>query len=163
MTSRASIAVGMAAGTAWALALLGAATLVDSGIAIAPALACAFLPTGIVLMALVARLAMLRFADDALINGQPFVPGSPAARLQAILRNSVEQALIAACVWPFIALASGPDGSDIVLALGLGLGVTRIAFWVGYAASPPLRAFGFAGGFYPTVLAVIWAVFSLFN
>jgi hypothetical protein len=161
MTRRASIAIGMAFGLGWSAALLGLATVLDSGIPTAPALTYAFFPAGVILMALVARLAALRFFDDTLIDGQPFARGSHAGRLQAILRNTVEQALIAALVWPFVAYALGSGGNDVVLALGLGFGLTRIAFWIGYAASPPLRAFGFAGGLYPTVLAAVWAVISL--
>ncbi|MGL4236849.1 MAPEG family protein [Tabrizicola sp.] len=161
MTRRTSIAVGMAGGVGWTVALLGLATALPSGVPAAEALVYAFFPAGLVLIALVGRLAALRFFDDALIDGQPFAPGSPAARLQAILQNTVEQALIAVLVWPFVAFALGQGGSNVVLALGLGFGVTRLAFWYGYSVSPPLRAFGFAGGFYPTVLAAVWAVISL--
>ncbi|MGL5008647.1 MAG: MAPEG family protein [Paracoccaceae bacterium] len=158
---RARVAVGMAAGLGWALAVLGVGLWLEIDVPMGRALAWAFFPGGVVLMALVGRLAALRFFDDALIDGQAFAAGSRGARLQAILQNTVEQALIALLVWPFVAFALGAQGDDVVLALGLGFGVTRLAFWFGYAASPPLRAFGFAGGFYATVLAAVWAVGSL--
>lgn len=124
-------------------------------------LALAAFPAGLVMILLIARLAALRFFDDALIDGQPFAKGSGPARLQSVLQNSVEQSLLAALVWPLAAVSLGPQGGDVVLVLGLGFGLTRILFWIGYVSNPPLRAFGFAGGFYPTVLVAVWTIISL--
>ncbi len=42
--------------------------------------------------------------------------------------------------------------------MGVGFGVARLAFWIGYHRSAPARAFGFAATFYPTVLATLWAL-----
>lgn len=52
-------------------------------------------------------------------------------------------------------------GAGTVLALGIGFAVARVAFWVGYHMAPPLRAFGFAATFYPTVLAALWVLWRL--
>jgi len=45
----------------------------------------------------------------------------------------------------------------VALSLGLGFAVMRVLFWLGYLVSPPLRALGFAGSFYPTVVAGVWS------
>lgn len=161
MTKRARIAVGMGLGLAWGLVLFGLGRSVGTGVSPERALAMAAFPAGLVMMALVGVLAAARFKDDRLIDGQPFPPGSGPERLQAILRNTVEQSLLAVLIWPLAAFSIQPRGGDVVLVLGLGFGLTRVLFWVGYAASPPLRAFGFAGGFYPTALVAGWTVISL--
>ncbi|MGL6211930.1 MAG: MAPEG family protein [Paracoccaceae bacterium] len=158
MTKRARIAIGMAAGLVWGLGLLGLGWSIDTGIPPEQALAMAGFPAGCVMVALIGMLAAVRFRDDRLVDGAAFAPGSRAERLQAVLRNTVEQSLLAALIWPLAALSIKPNGGDVVLVLGLGFGVTRVLFWIGYAASPPLRAFGFAGGFYPTVLLAVLTV-----
>ena len=53
------------------------------------------------------------------------------------------------------------EGPGVILCLGLGFAVARLAFWGGYHLSPPLRAFGFAATFYPTLLVAIWAGWRL--
>ena len=120
-------------------------------------MALALAPGGAVLLALVARLAQRRFTGDALIDGAPFV--APAdRRTQAILTNTCEQLILAVALWPVVGLALGPAA---VVVLGAAFGASRILFWAGYAISPPLRAFGFAGGFYATILAFAWAIARL--
>ena len=54
------------------------------------------------------------------------------------------------CLWPF---AGWMVGTDLAVVLGWSLALTRLIFWAGYARAPFLRAFGFAAGFYPTLLA----------
>lgn len=151
MRKRPAILLGMAGGAVWAVLLLVA----SRGWNPAPALdlsglmALSLAPGGIVLLLLVARLAQRRFFDDALIDGHPARHRSAADIDQRVLTNTVEQLVLAACLWPLIGLALGPGAP---VALGLSLGVTRVLFWAGYHLSPPLRAFGFAAGFAPTLL-----------
>ncbi len=52
------------------------------------------------------------------------------------------------------------DGPGVVTCLGIGFAVARLAFWIGYHISPPLRAFGFAATFYPTIIALVWALIA---
>ena len=66
--------------------------------------------------------------------------------------------VLALVLWPF---AMTSLGAVTVIAMGLAFGVARLAFWVGYHLSPPLRAFGFAASFYPTVLATLWSIWRL--
>lgn len=153
---RARILTGMAAGALWAAAVVALPQRLSFGPdALLPALAMALLPPGLVMMAMIGTLARRRFFDDLVIDGQPFPPGSPGDIDQRVLVNTAEQALLAVLIWPFAALVLGPP---VAIALGGAFAVTRIAFWAGYHVAPPLRAFGFAGTFYPTVLAALWSL-----
>lgn len=155
MHKRAQIALGMAVGALWALGLVGLVQMADMPFLPPPiALPGAFLGPGLVIAALIARLAQRRFFDDTLIDGEQPPPGSPADIDQRVLVNTIEQALLALLLWPVVAFVLG---GAVVLALGAGFALARLVFWVGYHISPPLRALGFAATFYPTLLAVFWA------
>lgn len=95
-----------------------------------------------------------------MIDGAPPVQGSGAEIDQRVLTNSVEQLVLALLVWPFIGYSLG---GVLVIALGIGLAVARVLFWIGYHFSPPLRAFGFAASFYPTLFGAFWAVWIWIN
>ena len=153
---RMMILIGMAAGALWALAVVLAPSFL--GLPYLPAAAAlpgAMLPPGLVLAAMIGRLAARRFFDDALIDGADPAPGSPAWVDQKVLANTLEQLALALAVWPFAALTLG---GAVAIALGLSFALMRLLFWIGYRLSPPLRALGFAGTFYPTVLAGVWAL-----
>lgn len=157
MSARARIALGMALGAVWGAGVIWAGTALPVT-ALAPALAVSMLGPGAVLIAVIGRLAQRRFFDDAIIDGQPFVPGSAAEIDARVLSNTVEQALLALLIWPAVGYLSGAPGVPVALAIGFVL--ARLAFWIGYHIAPPMRAFGFAATFYPTVLALVWAVAS---
>ncbi|MGP6085799.1 MAPEG family protein [Antarctobacter jejuensis] len=137
----------MALGALWGLGVIWLGPLwkdVGLGLALAVAGFCAGLP----MLLMIGRLAQRRFFDDAAIDGGPLSGG---ARIDArVLANTVEQILLAACIWP---LAGPVLGGGTVLTLGAGFGVARLAVWIGYHLAPPLRGFGFAATFYPTVFA----------
>lgn len=158
--TRATVLAGMAGGGAWTVLLVGVGLRLDvgQGLTLAEAMAWALAPSGLVMALVVARLAALRFRDDALIDGDPFPRGGGAEIDQRVLTNTVEQVALAVALWPLAGLAWG---NGLVLALGAGLGVTRLLFWAGYHRAPSLRAFGFAGGFYPTLLAAALALAGL--
>ncbi|WP_245823118.1 MAPEG family protein [Antarctobacter heliothermus] len=149
MSKRVKILIGMALGALWGVLLIWLGPVwKDTGLVLALAVAggCMGLP----LMAVIGRLAQRRFFDDAIIDGQAL---TGAAGIDArVLSNTVEQVVLAVCVWP---LAGFVLGSGTVLSLGVGFVLARLAFWIGYHVSPPLRAFGFAATFYPTVLAAL--------
>ncbi len=156
MGKRGTIGAGMAAGALWAVALVWGVQ--SAGYAYLPpqlTLPGALAMPGLVLAAIIGRIAQRRFSDDALIDGGGAAPGSPAWIDGRVLVNTVEQALLAALIWPFVAMTLG---GVLALYLGGGFVVARLAFWVGYHVAPPLRAFGFAATFYPTVLAGLWAL-----
>lgn len=123
-----------------------------------PALALAWLPGGLVMGLMVGRLAQRRFFDAAIIDGQAFRPGSGAEIDQRVLTNTTEQLVLALALWPF---AGWVLGWGLLPWLGLSFALSRILFWIGYHASPPLRGLGFAASFYPTMVAGIWALLSL--
>ncbi len=160
MEKRQTIALGMALGALWGAALIwaGTALIVLPVFSLLPTLAFAFLGPGIVLALIVGRLAQRRFFDDVTIDGDAFAPGAPGEIDARVLQNTVEQLLLALCLWPPVAYLLGTSGPGVAVALGCGFALARLAFWVGYHRAPPLRAFGFAATFYPTVLALLWAL-----
>ena len=163
MGKRAMIALSVALGAVWSLALLWAgATLVSIPVfALVPTVLTSFLAPGLVTVFMVGRLAQRRFFDDAIIDGDAFVPGSAADIDQRVLTNTIEQLVLALCIWPAAAVLLGGHGPGVIMCLGLGFAFARIAFWIGYHLSPPLRGFGFAATFYPTVFAGIWVLWHV--
>lgn len=156
MPRRPTIVLGMAGGAAWALAVVwGGQNLVGGFMPANVALLTAFFVPGLVMLAMVGRLAQRRFFDDSIIDGQAFAPGSPAWVDQRVLANTTEQVVLALAIWPFVATTLG---GFVVLVMGVAFGIARLLFWIGYHLSPPMRGFGFAATFYPTVLAAFWSV-----
>ncbi len=156
MGKRRQILIGMAAGLLWAVCLTGLPLWLDLPYIPAPiALPGAFVAPGLFLLFLIGRLAQRRFFSDAIIDGQAFEPGSAAEIDQRVLTNSVEQLVLALALWPFVAVTLG---GAVAIALGIGFFVMRLLFWIGYHRAPPMRGLGFAGTFYPTVVATLWAV-----
>jgi len=157
MGKRATILAGMAAGLLWSLGVLWIGGRIPVSIAmIQPTLMGAVFAPGVVLLMMIGRLAQRRFFDDAAIDGQPLTGAAEIDR--RVLQNTLEQVALALCIWPLVGFFIG---AGTALALGLGFVVARLAFWVGYHLSPPLRAFGFAATFYPTVLAALLVLWRL--
>lgn len=156
MARRVTILLGLALGALWALAVV-----ILPGQAGQPfipfniALIYAFLPGGLVMALMVAVLAARRFFSEAAMGGAPFAPGSRGAIDQAVLTNTVEQMVLALLIWPFVATWLG---ALTVIVMGIAMAVARLAFWLGSHIARPLRAFGFAASFLPTVFAVLWTV-----
>jgi len=153
---RGKMLAGGIAGTIWAVAVVwlpgqGAQPFIPLNLA----LVYAFLPGGLFMALLIGRIATRRFADDAIIDGDPLPPGSAADIDQRVLTGTIEQMVLALLVWPFVAMQLG---SVTVIVMGLAIAVARLAFWIGYRVSPSLRIFGFAASFYPTVLAALWCL-----
>lgn len=164
MRKRRIIAGAMVAGLIWSVALLWLGAQVQRADPVADsffaALAVSLLPGGIVMLLMIGRLAQRRFFDDTIIDGDAFVPGSGADIDQRVLTNTAEQLVLAACIWPFVGVTLG---SQIIIVMGMSFAAMRLAFWVGYHLSPPLRGFGFAASFYPTPLAALWAMAHSFT
>lgn len=156
---RALILASMAGGVIWAVVVLsiGAGVPVPIGM-IQPVLLGAFFGPGLVLLLMIIRLAQRRFFDDAIIDGQAFVPGSGADIDQRVLTNTVEQIVLALCIWPLVGFFVG---TGTLLVLSGSFVVARLMFWIGYHVSPPLRGLGFAATFYPTVAAALLVLYRL--
>jgi uncharacterized membrane protein YecN with MAPEG domain len=161
MDRRRKIAVGMAAGVVWAVAVLvGAALFVELPVfALMPTIMTAFFAPGLVMIAMVGRLAQRRFFDEAIVDGGPLAGAAEIDR--RVLVNTTEQLVLAMAVWPAAAVLLGEQGPGAILVLGVAFAVARLAFWAGYHMAPPLRAFGFAATFYPTVLVALWALWRV--
>ncbi|MFW8593497.1 MAPEG family protein [Cribrihabitans neustonicus] len=157
---RAQILAGMGAGAIWGVAVTGLPLWLGLPCLPSPAaLPIALLGPGVFLALLIGRLAQRRFFDDRLIDGAAPPPGSRADTDQRVLTNTVEQLLLALALWPFAAVTLG---GAVAISLGLSFTLMRVLFWAGYHRSPPLRALGFAGTFYPTVIATLWAAVQWF-
>lgn len=164
MQKRPLILIGMALGALWASGLVWlGAQLVIPPFLLLPVLALAFLLPGLVLLAMIAVVAASRFFAGGAIDGGAFPEGSAGAIHDRVLRNTVEQGVLAAMLWPALGYMLGDKGPGVVLMLGLGFAVARLAFWIGYLKAPALRAFGFAATFYPTIAAALFAAWYLPN
>ncbi len=158
---RVAIGLGMALGAVWAVAIVLVPLRLDLPF-VPPALALpvAFLIPGCVMVVMIGVMAARRFFDSSLIDGAAPVVGSHADIDDRVLRNTTEQLVLALVIWPFIGFRLG--GVSII-ALGIGMAVARLLFWLGYHIAAPLRAFGFAASFYPTLFGAFWAVWIWVN
>lgn len=163
MTKRSYILGGMIAGMVWSLVLLWAAAqfVTLPVFTLMPTIMTAFLAPGIVTLLMVGRLAHRRFFDDTIVGGESPAPESRADIDQRVLSNTVEQLVLGLCIWPAAAVILAGDGPGVIMVLGLNFAAMRLVFWAGYHLSPKLRAFGFAAGFYPTVLVALWTLWAL--
>lgn len=120
---------------------------------------------GLVLACLVLAIGMLarhRFFTPADIDGSGLTAGTDRARvLQAVLQNTLEQAVIAALAHLLWTAATPAGWFAAVPAAAMLFLVGRICFALGYRGGAPARAFGFALTFYPTVLLTIVSVLVL--
>lgn len=163
MNKRKSIMLGMALGMIWSVCLLWFAAnfVILPVFTLIPTIMTAFLAPGIVMLLMLGRLAQRRFFDDGIIDGEPFVIGSAADVDQRVLTNTSEQLVLALCIWPAAAVILAGAGPGVIVVLGVNFALMRLLFWGGYHLSPPLRAFGFAASFYPTVLVAGWTLWAL--
>lgn len=158
------VARGAAAAAVWTLALFVAGPALVHPVAAPLTLVASWLVLpALTLIAAVGRVANARFFDPAIIHGQDPAAGTPADRARRILRNTTEQCLLAALVWPALAVQLDPARLGIIPALACGFVVGRVAFAAGYARGAAGRAFGFGATFYPTVVAALWATLLLFG
>jgi uncharacterized membrane protein YecN with MAPEG domain len=162
------VAAGMAAGVAaTALGLLcspswfGVAVPSD----VAGRLAFAVRADGLIMVWLVAAIANVargRFFSAADIDGSGFGTASDRIAVDvAVVQNTLEQAVLAAVLYPALACLRAPDEAAMIPALAALFCVGRLCFWVGYRFGAPWRAFGFAATFYPTVFGYFVVIVRL--
>ncbi|MGR3503262.1 MAPEG family protein [Pseudaestuariivita sp.] len=158
MGDRRFVFVGVGAALVWtALVIyLGGWVVVLPVFSVIPTIFTAFLAPGLVLMAMMLSVVMRRYSDDAMVTGGALQ--GAAAKDNRALTNTVEQLVLAACIWPAVAILLGGTGPGMILVLGLAFAVSRIFYWIGFHRAGTLRVFGFAAGLYPTVVAALWAV-----
>lgn len=160
MTQEQKVWIAHAGAVVWAVALIWIGSTMISIPTFSRILVQPFftLAPGIVLMLMIASVALRRLREPGLADGADPVPGSRLDIDRRVLRNTVEQALVAACVWPPLSYILLQDGMGVVMALSVGFAAARLAYWVGYHVNRPLRVFGFGATFYPTVLALAWGL-----
>ena len=127
-----------------------------------PTVMTAFLAPGLVLLVMIIRISLRRYADDALLGGKTFAAQSAGDIDQRVLRNSIEQLVLGLCIWPAAAVLLANYGPGVITLLGINFALTRLAFWFGYHKMPALKSFGFAAGFFPTLLVAFWCIWMLF-
>ena len=152
--------VGGTLGALWALGVvfLGATAIELPIFALTPTLLVAFLGPGLVIALMIFWAALRRFRSDATMDGVRAETGSSAEIDARVLHNTIEQTVLALCLWPAIGFLAADDGSGLILALGVAFPIARLAYWIGDRISPPLRLFGFSATFYATVFALVWAI-----
>ena len=114
------------------------------------------------LAAAIGHVAALRFTSpadiDAAAGGSP--DSAQVAMAQAVLRNTLEQVVLA--IPAYLALAWVVEGSGAIIPMLAGLfSVGRTLFWAHYARGAEARAFGFALGFYSSVAALVIVLVAL--
>lgn len=119
----------------------------------------------LVLLCLVLSIGLLarhRFFTPADIDGSGLTAGTDRAHvLQAMLQNTLEQAVIAVLAHLLWTAATDPAWYGAVPAAALMFVAGRVLFVAGYAGGAPARAFGFALTFYPTVFLTLVAIGSI--
>ncbi|MEM6589792.1 MAG: MAPEG family protein [Pseudomonadota bacterium] len=160
MSNKSRALLGGGLGLIWSVALLtGAAIFVQIPVfALIPTIMTAFLAPGLVMTAMIARVALRRFFDADTSMGPLLEAGEMDRR---VLQNTGEQLVIAAAIWPAAAVLLGPMGPGVIIVLGLGFAIARIVFWGGCHRSPLMRSVGFAATFFPTVFVALWALTTL--
>jgi len=163
MSEKIRFRIGLGVGLVWSLGLLWvAARFVNLPVfTVMPTIMTAFFAPGLVVVAMISRVASRRLFDGDMVDGRVFPEGSKGAIDQSVLANTLEQLVAALCIWPAAAILLAGDGPGVIVMLGLGFAFARLVFWVGYHVSPALRAFGFAASFYPTALVGVWGLWQL--
>lgn len=161
MDMRARTMAASGFGFLWAVVLVWvAARVVQLPVfTLMPTIMTAFFAPGLVMAAMVMRVATRRLGDEGAMRGAPLQ--GKAAVDQRVLQNTLEQVVLALCIWPAAAVLLGEQGPGMIMTLGAGFAVARVVFWVGYHLSPMLRVVGFAASFWPTVLVALWALWRL--
>jgi len=111
----------------------------------------------------IGKLARTRFFDEKLIDGDAPEKNSAAEIDSRYLQNTLEQFVVAATVFVALGMLLPKHELPLIAALCSSFLIMRILFWVGYQSQPQLRAIGFAGTFYPSVAALIYAVWLAFS
>jgi len=160
MSTRRRMLLGGVCGFLWAVCTVwvGAAVLNIPIFALQATLYLAFLGTGLVTGLMIFAVAVSRFRNDALASGNAPMAGSSADINIRVLKNTVEQLVLALALWPAIGFLAATDGPGLLSALGLSFATSRLVYWLGYRISPALRLFGWSATFYANFIALAWAI-----
>lgn len=119
----------------------------------------AVLVLGLWVAAAIGDVARRRFVSDAAIDGRNG-KDTGVDTANAILRNTVEQAVLAGLAYGALTLLS--DHARVPVALFAAcFSAGRLLFWTGYRDGAEARALGFGLTFYPSVAALLMAATAL--
>jgi hypothetical protein len=152
--------IGIALGLTIAAAILGysrsAAATLESR---AATLGIAALVLGLWVAAAIGDVARRRFASHGAIDGRDRADAGVDGA-NAVLRNTVEQALLAGLAYTALTLLS--DHARVPVALFAAcFSAGRLLFWTGYRDGAEARSLGFGLTFYPSIAALLMAVMAL--
>jgi uncharacterized membrane protein YecN with MAPEG domain len=154
-----AVAGGMLAGVAVTVVLFGLG-MRPAGDAASRGLVFALAALGPLtsLVVAIGALANRRFLSIEDIDAAAGGPPSRAARMaQAVIQNTLEQAVLALGVYAILAMLLPAGALFLPWAMAGAFVVGRLAFALGYRFGAGGRAFGFALTFYPTVAGLIYA------
>lgn len=97
------------------------------------------------------------------IDGSPPKPGQGLDIILRYVSNTTEQLILFCIAVVGIAVAAHDLAPKLLPVLGCLFVLARIGFLVGYLYSPLARAVGFAATFHPTVAALFFALWKLFQ
>lgn len=119
----------------------------------------ALLALGLWVAAAIGAVARARFRSAAAIDGQD--GADPRVDTgNAILRNTIEQAVLAAIAYTALTVLN--DEARVPVALFAAcFSAGRVLFWIGYREGAGARALGFALTFYPSLAALVAAAMPL--
>ena len=159
MTPRGVLTVAGALGAIWALGVVwvGATQINLPIFSLTPVLLVGFLGPGLFLALMILLMAVRRYMTQELHDGSAGHPGSKADVDAKVLQNTIEQTVLALCLWPAIGFLAADDGPGLIAALAVSFPLSRLAYWTGYRISPPLRMAGFSATFCATIFALAWA------
>lgn len=104
----------------------------------------------------IGQLARHRFFSQVDIDGSGVSANSPrAALLQALLQNTLEQAVLALIAYGAWIWLGPADRMGLVIVLAVYFSVGRLLFFIGYTHGAPARALGFGLTFYPSVALIL--------
>lgn len=114
------------------------------------------------LIATVGILARHRFFTPQDIDGSGLTAGSETAKVQqAILQNTLEQAVLALSVHTIATVVFPAGWLPLVPAAAVLFALGRLLFWAGYRRGAAARSLGFALTFYPSVFVFVLSVVAL--
>ncbi|HMQ58387.1 MAG TPA: MAPEG family protein [Rhizobiaceae bacterium] len=112
----------------------------------------------------IAWLARYRFFHAHAIHGDNPPDDRALMAGRAYLENTTEQLLLAFIAHMALAVLLPVNWLQLIPALAVWFTICRVLFRLGYAHGAPARAFGFAGTFYATIIAIVIALaFALFG
>ncbi|MDQ7069478.1 MAG: hypothetical protein Q9M48_01810 [Rhodobacterales bacterium] len=119
MSEQAKFRVGLVLGLIWAVVLLwGAARFVKLPMfTVMPTIMTAFLAPGLVIVAMIGRVASRRLFDGEMVDGRLFEARSKGAIDQKVLTNTIEQLVAALCIWPAAAILLAGNGPGVIIWL----------------------------------------------